>query len=108
MWFACSRVRPPHPQPLSPKGGEGRKKEFRMVGRGEREGIQDAGARGERRNSGCWGEGREKGILFGGQGRDGCARRGALVARTMNSGESGNGRDGGLNFLKSSGPESRG
>ena len=79
-----------------------------MVGRGEREGILDGGARGERRNSGCWGEGREKGILFGGQGRDGCARRGALVARTMNSGESGNGRDGGLNFLKSSGPESRG
>ena len=29
MWFACSRVQPPHPQPLSPKGGEGRKKEFR-------------------------------------------------------------------------------
>jgi hypothetical protein len=49
MWFACSRVRPPHPQPLSPKGGEGRKKEFRMVGRGEREGIQVGGARGERR-----------------------------------------------------------
>ena len=47
-----------------------------MVGRGEKEGIQDGGAR-----SG-W-----------------CARRGVLVSRTMNSDESGNGRDGGLNFL---------
>ena len=51
MWCACIRVQPPHPQPLSPKGGEGRKKEFRLVGRGEREGILDGGARGERRIS---------------------------------------------------------
>jgi hypothetical protein len=42
MWFACSRVQHPQPQPLSPKvpkGAEGRKKEFRLVGRGEREGF---------------------------------------------------------------------
>jgi hypothetical protein len=36
-----------------------------MVGREEREGILDGGARGERRNFGWWGEGREKEILDG-------------------------------------------